>query len=176
MDAPNAAPDDRPPHPRWLPAHHAAYTDAFRRWHRVIVTLGAAVKEVRELLGWSQMKLGTRAVVSQGAVSRVESGTNDSLPFTTVAKLLTTLGHAADQAGLQLSPSTQALLQFVDPTIGSILAAEIDPQFAALVQGYHRLSPSQQAAFGWFMVALVTPGPEPDPDYGEIVPPPTGGT
>jgi transcriptional regulator with XRE-family HTH domain len=156
VDAPDTGQQLAFRYPHRDPARAAIYADATKHWHIVIQMLGQSVRELRRALGWSQMALATRAIVSQGAVSRVEAGI-DNVPFRTVAQLLHVLGHAAIQVELPVTPATAALVAFADPALGPILATDLDPDFVVLTRSYHRLPATYRRALVACFTALTTP-------------------
>lgn len=123
-------------------------------WPALVVALGADVRRLRELLGWSQDRLARVAHVSQGAVSRLEYGRGLHLPLLTAWKVIDALAASlvvlewADAA----APRTRALLSL---TVG--LAeddpAVLDPHLTALVAAFHRVPERRRALF----VAAVVP-------------------
>jgi transcriptional regulator with XRE-family HTH domain len=120
------------------------------KWSRVIMALGKSVRELRRLTGWSQQQLADRAVVSQGLISRMENARCDDLPFHSVVVVLRTLGAAAVQLDLPVSPRTEQLLAFIESLLGPFLV-DADPDLVAIVQHCTHLSPTQRRLFRRFV-------------------------
>jgi transcriptional regulator with XRE-family HTH domain len=124
-------------------------------WPRLIATLGAAVREQRELLGLSQQELAEYAATSQGAISRLESGDHFALPLLTVVKV--GLALAATEAQVPASLELRALCAFARDFSSAVDDAPrvlpVAPDFAALLRAYHGLSGARRGAF----VQLVLP-------------------
>jgi DNA-binding XRE family transcriptional regulator len=57
------------------------------RWRDVMKLLGYHVRRLRDFLQLSQAELAQRAGVSQGAISRVESGRHLDTPLVTYARV-----------------------------------------------------------------------------------------
>jgi predicted transcriptional regulator len=136
-------------------------------WRGVVATLGASVRELRRLIGWSQQHVADRALVSQGCVSRMEAGRCDQLPFRSVVAVLRTLGTAAIQLDLTPTPLTQQLLVFTDSLAGPVALVDPDPDLAAIVQQCTHMAPSQRALFRRFVrsaAALAASKETPDAD------------
>jgi transcriptional regulator with XRE-family HTH domain len=126
------------------------------RWRLIIKETAEAVRHIRKLLGWSQQGLADRANVSQGAISRLESGDCAETPFRTIVTVLHELSKGATEMGLTLSPNVQGLITFISPSLGPILKKSMDPNFAALAHAYHRCNGLQKHAVAQFLVAITT--------------------
>src|SRR4029450_2521677 len=125
-------------------------------WQRIVGVIGATVRELRLLLGWSQTELADRAVTSQGTVSRLESGRVPDVPLHSVVVVLRVLAAGADELDLELSPPVRTLLTFaqtVNPTF--LVTAPLDPSLVRLLQIYHRLGPTQRLRFVEFLRATA---------------------
>lgn len=58
---------------------------------------GAAVRRVREALGWSQDELARRAGISRPTIARIESGATDWLTPGTLESIASAVGLTADE-------------------------------------------------------------------------------
>jgi transcriptional regulator with XRE-family HTH domain len=108
-------------------------------WPRIVRTLGVQLRVIRTALDWSQEDVARRAAVSQGAVSRMESGHCASTPLVSYLKVwsivLGALGPIEGQLGADiramvamLRTAAPALAQrsadvFAEPRFGAVLAA-----------------------------------------------------
>src|SRR5262245_27518090 len=109
-------------------------------WRRLIGRLAASIRETRTLLGWSQSDLAARAVVSQGAISRLESSKHSDFPFHTVLVVLHALALGVTELDIPLSAPIRFLLAFMQGFDGSITIAPPDPGLVTLARAYHHLS------------------------------------
>jgi transcriptional regulator with XRE-family HTH domain len=117
-------------------------------WSRIVVALGVTIRDLRTLLGWSQQELADRAVTSQGTVSRLESGRYGDTPFHSVVVVLRTLGAGAMAMDLTVSPTTRALLQFMQSLSPAIEVVDPpDPNLIRIVRTFHQMPPRQRVAF-----------------------------
>lgn len=152
-------------------------------WREVVRTLAREARELRRLLGWSQEHVADLATVSQGAVSRLESGRMLNVPLHTVVVVMQVLVQGAEQVGIQLTAATYA---FLSPFEGCIVHP-IDPTFASMLRVFHRFPIAQQAAFVTFLESMLAPtredthglnaaggGADPAPDRGAAGVPPFG--
>jgi transcriptional regulator with XRE-family HTH domain len=114
-------------------------------WTDIVVTLGTTVRDVRKMLGWSQQQLADQAIVSQGAVSRMEAGHCGAVPFHTVVVVLRTLAAGAAALQVPLSPTAAQLLAFAPSLNGTFAAIDPDPDFAAIAQTLQRLTRPNRA-------------------------------
>jgi DNA-binding XRE family transcriptional regulator len=69
----------------------AATDEVWKEWMRQV---GRHNRRVREFLGFSQDQLAARAGVSQGAVSRFESGRGINTPFLAILRIHLAIAHA----------------------------------------------------------------------------------
>lgn len=83
------------------------------RWERVPEVLGAKVRRMRRVLGLSQEQLAQAAQVSQGAVSRFESGQCGQLSFHTVAAVFCALVAAYAPQVERVAPDIRQALAVV---------------------------------------------------------------
>jgi len=138
-------------------------------WARWMRALGRQNRCVREFLGLSQAQLAKLAGVSQGAISRFESGRGMSTPVLIVTKIYLAIARelrALDPAILR--DDVRRLLQ-----IGPPLAEDLDWHEAArmtdsdlleLVRLYHALPEGQrQALLAAMRAALDSLGAAPQP-------------
>jgi transcriptional regulator with XRE-family HTH domain len=123
-------------------------------WRTTIKTLATSIRDLRHAVGWSQQALANRAIVSQGAVSRLEAGTKLNLPFHTVVVAARALAEEAPHLGLSLSPPAQALVAFA-PFDGT-LATSLDPDLRALLRLFHGLPPRQRHALVVFLESTAS--------------------
>ena len=99
----------------------ACVAPAWRQW---MLHIGRQVRCTREYLGLSQQEVGQRAGVSQGAVSRFESGRGLATPFVVVVKINVVLAQALRALDPEtLSSAARGYVQFMDslgvPTDGT---------------------------------------------------------
>lgn len=123
-------------------------------WSKIIVAIAKAVKEVRELLGWSQQELADKAVVSQGAISRIEAGKHDGLPLHSIVVVFRALAVGASTVDIIPSPATRHLLAFVTSLSDDFTITEpIDQNLTALVRMFSQLNPEAQKSLVGFLAA-----------------------
>ena len=118
--------------------------------------LGSTVRRVREFVGLSQGCLAKIAGVSQGAVSRLETGRGVATPFLVVVKIHAALDRAL--AGVEPATVSDDLRHRFEPQRfwssgegateqGSGGGASTDHELEELVVRYHHLSPKTRATF-----------------------------
>jgi transcriptional regulator with XRE-family HTH domain len=125
-------------------------------WRQIIHTVGRTTRELRLLLGWSQQHLADRAITSQGAISRLESGTAGALSLHTVVIAFRALAVGAHELEIPLSPIARALLVFSDalnPTF--TLTTPADPDLLQLVHAFHRVPARRRQALLHLVEATV---------------------
>lgn len=125
-------------------------------WHQIVATLGTTVRDVRRMLGWSQQQLADQAIVSQGAISRMEAGHCGAVPFHTVVVVLRTLAAGAATLHVPLSPTARQLLAFAPSLNGAFAAIDPDPDFAAIAQTLQRLTRPNRARLLAIVRAVAT--------------------
>jgi transcriptional regulator with XRE-family HTH domain len=107
-------------------------------WHR----LARQCRDLRHLCGLSQHELAAAAGVSQGAVSRLESGRLHGFPVTTVTQVFAALARltvAVDAAIPAEMLAALALVRALLPALDTLPAPPLDPELAELVRLYHAL-------------------------------------
>lgn len=125
-----------------------------REWKDFTKAFGETIRELRELLGLSQQELANQALISQGAVSRVESGDHPGLPLVTVMKLLAAFSANIPSIADALRPEVKTLLSFAAALRPLGLKSEpLDPTFTSLLSAFQSLTQAQKRTF----VRLVTP-------------------
>jgi DNA-binding XRE family transcriptional regulator len=124
----------------------------WRGWMRAF---GRHQRRLREFLGFSQEQLAKLAGVSQGAVSRLETGRGLATPMLVILKI----NLAMRKALRAVDPSllTQELRDFAEtvdkvaPTIGDVSVDAMpltkDPEVEGLVRMYRGLPTRQRQAF-----------------------------
>jgi transcriptional regulator with XRE-family HTH domain len=118
-------------------------------WATLIRSLGAHVKLMRLLVGFSQADLAKHAGLSQGAISRIESGVHQDIPLQSAIRILAALGTCPQLDGLVSAP-LHALLQItrgITYTLGIASPLPAEPGTLTLMQTYHDLTPSHREAF-----------------------------
>lgn len=109
-------------------------------WPGVLKGTAQTVRELRGLLGWSQETLARQARLSQGAISRFETGLLEGVPLLTAVKLLTTLAAGAQAVALPLSPAARELLSFgalfAHPVV---LTGPLEADLVQLIHAFHQL-------------------------------------
>ncbi len=84
-------------------------------WRTWLVELGRQVRRVREFLGLSQDQLARLAGVSQGAVSRFESGRGLQTPFLTILRIHLVLANGLRRLDPELlTDDARRLLRYTD--------------------------------------------------------------
>jgi len=145
-----ACPDDElpPPTPR------KARPDRFPSdpdWHFLTRQLGVRARRLRCVLGVSQQKIATAARVSQGGVSRIESGQCHSTPLISYVKLFGTLVRGLEALGTDLPRETREFLVAVRALVPEVLSTHTDPlenqPLATLLATLAALTPERQAVF-----------------------------
>lgn len=123
-------------------------------WRVTMQRLSRSLAELRKALGWSQQTLADRAVVSQGAISRLESGTVVNVPLHTAVVVTQALMQGSQQLYLPFAPPIQALQGFL-ATFDGHLVQPLDPTFLAMLKVYHSLTATQQVALVTFLEATA---------------------
>lgn len=149
--------------------HKSSDEAAWRKW---MSEFGKHVRRVRDFLGFSQEQLAKLSGVSQGAVSRFESGRGLNTPFLVILKLNMALARALRT--LDQSVLTADVQRFLDqmeffvlpaeagkpPALGGIefenmrIAAE--PEIERLVRRYRELGDSRRPVFLAVMDAVAS--------------------
>jgi transcriptional regulator with XRE-family HTH domain len=125
-------------------------------WRTVCGALGAAVRDLRTLLGWSQAELAARAVTSQGTISRLERGGVPGVPLHSVVVVVRALAAGAGEGGLPMTPAARALITFCQLlTPGVTVVAPLEPELATLVRLYQALPGAARAALVRCVAAAV---------------------
>ncbi len=133
-------------------AHDPIGGSSWVEWMRA---LGRRVRHVREFLGLTQDELGRTAGVSQGAISRLESGRGLATPLLVVMKI----GGALQQSLAKVDPAmlSAEALRMLDEGLfpappgpasespDSPLTS--DPALEEYVQLFHRVPDKQRATF-----------------------------
>src|SRR5262245_50129491 len=149
--------------------HGSSDENAWRKW---MAEFGKHVRRVREFLGFSQEQLAKLSGVSQGAVSRFESGRGLNTPFLVIVKLNMALARAMRTLDKSvLTPDVQRFLDqmefFVQPSetgrppvMGGVefekLRIAAEPDIERLVKRYRELSESRRPVFLAVMDAVAT--------------------
>jgi transcriptional regulator with XRE-family HTH domain len=116
-------------------------------WQDIVTALAITVRDVRRLLGWSQQHLADQAVVSQGAISRLEAG-HSGVPLHTVVVVLRTLAAGAVALNIPLSPTAAHLLAFAPALNGTFAAIQPpDPDLASIVDALEHIPRPDRPAF-----------------------------
>jgi transcriptional regulator with XRE-family HTH domain len=107
-------------------------------WHR----LARQCRDLRHLCGVSQETLAAAAGVSQGAISRLESGRLHGFPVTTVTRVFAALAALTVPVDAAIPAEMLAALNLVRavlPTLDTLPAPPLDPELAELVRLYQAL-------------------------------------
>jgi transcriptional regulator with XRE-family HTH domain len=137
-------------------------------WTQVVGALATTVRDVRRMLGWSQQQLADQAVVSQGAISRMETGRCGAVPLHTVVVVLRTLAAGAATLQVPLSPTAAQLLAFAPSLDGGFSAIEpLDPDFVYIAQTLGRIPRSRRTDFLAIVRAVAAAFDADDPAPGE---------
>lgn len=140
------------------------------RWRLIMKETAKAVHDTRKLFGWSQEGLARKAGVSQGTISRLESGNCAAIPFHTIVSVLHELSKGISEVGLPISPAVQGLFTFVNPSLGPVVKAT-DANFASFAHAYHRCTPTQKHAVSQFLIALTSESLTRGDEAGTSLPP-----
>jgi transcriptional regulator with XRE-family HTH domain len=125
----------------------------WRGWMRAF---GRQQRRLREFLGFSQEQLAKLAGVSQGAVSRLETGRGLATPMLVILKINLAMRKALRAVDPSLlTEELRSVLEMVDkisPAIGDIGGVEAmpltkDPEVEGLVRMYRGLPTRQRQAF-----------------------------
>lgn len=124
-------------------------------WHR----LAAQCRDLRHLCGKSQMEIAAMAGVSQGAVSRLESGRLHRFSVTTVTKVLAALARTSETLDTAvpshlLPPLT--LVRQVLPALDTLPLPPLDPELAELLRLYNLIPRAQRRLVLQVMRPLLT--------------------
>jgi transcriptional regulator with XRE-family HTH domain len=131
-------------------------------WNEWMRRFGRHVRRVREFLGLSQAQVAKRAGVSQGAVSRFESGRGVNTPFLAILKINVAL--AGELRRLEPSTLTEDVRRFLrhmefistpsamsTPRPGGVEMEDIrlasHPDVERVLRLYHRLPKHRRQAF-----------------------------
>jgi transcriptional regulator with XRE-family HTH domain len=126
-------------------------------WKGWMRTLGEQVRRTRVFVGLSQEELARRAGVSQGSVSRLESGRGLATPVLVVARINRVLWRALLGWAPRLRPALRRGLELEvarDPSLAAAGGTTEDPGLHELVALYERLDEPQRAAL--FVVLQAT--------------------
>lgn len=86
-----------------------------REWRRWMSRLGEDFRRVRQFLGLSQAELAAQAGLSQGAVSRLESGRGLQTPFVVLVRINVALAAALRRLDpTTLTDDVRGFLSFMD--------------------------------------------------------------
>ncbi len=119
-------------------------------WRAWMQDLGRKVRQTREAMGLSQSELAAAAGVSQGAISRLETGRGLATPLLVVLKTALALLDAGRRVGREAPAPGAALVfesaaQHVSPDGRfSEAAASIDPRTLELLATYRALPADAQ--------------------------------
>src|SRR6185436_276537 len=124
-------------------------------WRAWMLAFGRQERRVREFLGFSQEQLARLAGVSQGAVSRLETGRGLATPMLVILKINLAMRKALRAVDPSLlTDELRGVIEMVDrisPTIGEVGSDSIpltkDPEVEGLVRMYRGLPTRQRQAF-----------------------------
>jgi transcriptional regulator with XRE-family HTH domain len=126
-------------------------------WQDVMTALATTVRDVRRLLGWSQQQLADQAVVSQGTISRMETGRCGAIPFHSVVVVLRTLAAGAAALQVPLSPTVVQMLAFAPSLNGGFTTIDpLNPDLAYIAQTLQRIPRSDRPRFLTIVRAAAT--------------------
>jgi DNA-binding XRE family transcriptional regulator len=123
------------------------------------------IRSTRQTLGLSQQQVADAAHLSQGAVSRLESGRHLDAPLVSYAKTLTVLCRATAPLAVR-TPFVHhlcAAAACLDPVTQAPPPALTDPDLARLLHAFLALSPATKLAVLSLAEALSPPPPRPAP-------------
>jgi len=116
-----------------------------RDWRSWMRELGKSIRTAREALGLSQSELAVAAGVSQGAISRLETGRGLATPLLVVLKTAMAIRDAEQRLGLpplrtEAAPLVESLARHVGPS-GSFERSGMmsDPAALELLAAYRAL-------------------------------------
>jgi transcriptional regulator with XRE-family HTH domain len=140
-------------------------------WQQIVRAVGRTARDLRRLLGWSQQRVADLAITSQGAISRLESGTAEALPLHTAVIVFRALAVGAQELNLPLSREAHALSMFSDAFHpGFALMTSSDPELVQLLRVFHRLPAARRPALLRLVEATVDLfRSELDPDVPDVV-------
>lgn len=111
-------------------------------WPALFQHLASELRQLRVLCGLSQQQVADAAGVSQGAVSRLESGRFRQFPVTTVAAILVALVRATEAVEPAI-PShllpPLAVVRDLLPALVVVPAVPLDRELAELLRLYHQV-------------------------------------
>jgi transcriptional regulator with XRE-family HTH domain len=119
-------------------------------WHRWMRTLGEQERRIRCFLGLSQEELAHLAGVSQGSVSRLESGRGLATPMLVGAKVSAVLRRALQPWAPLLNDGLRRTVDRwaqVYPAPASEEPAHEDPRLQELLQLYEGLDQTQRGSY-----------------------------
>jgi transcriptional regulator with XRE-family HTH domain len=90
-------------------------------WDVSLRDFGGALRKLREAAGLSQRDLGRIARVSQGAVSRFETGRRRAIPANVMLKIAVAL---ARQPAVRDEPLAEAVRQLLEALVRVVLAGQ----------------------------------------------------
>jgi transcriptional regulator with XRE-family HTH domain len=125
------------------------------------MAIAKAVKELREFLDWSQQQLADKAIVSQGAISRLESGNHGNVPLHTVVVVFRALATGAVNRDLVPSTPARHLIAFTKTLDDSFTITDhVDRKLLTVIRIFNNLSPQAQQGLVDFLAATREPARE----------------
>lgn len=116
----------------------------------LVADIGARVRLLRGLVGWSQDRLARYAHTSQGAVSRLECGSHHAT-LATAAAIAGAFARVRRDLDGTVTPPVSRFLCAVDEMLTSPCEdtppPTIDPEWRSIVRAYHALTERQRGAF-----------------------------
>ena len=137
-------------------------------WRRWMATLGQDFRRVRQFLGLSQDELAKHAGVSQGAVSRLESGRGIHTPFFVLVQINVVLASALKQLDEEsLTDEIRGFLAFMTylapprfrgdvPESAPPLRVSRDAALERLIRCYNAFTERQRAMFVAVLDAMAS--------------------
>jgi transcriptional regulator with XRE-family HTH domain len=125
-------------------------------WPAMWRRLARHCRDLRHLCGLSQAELAAVAGVSQGAVSRLESGRLHNFPVTTVTQIFAALARVTGPIDAAIPADMLAALALVRsllPALTTPPAPPLEPELAELLRLYHALPRPHRAV----MLAVLRP-------------------
>jgi transcriptional regulator with XRE-family HTH domain len=148
----------RPPRRSRRGAPRYAAADA-GRWAELVKLVGWHVYSLRDLLHVSQEELARLAGVSQGGISRMESGRCLDMPLVSYAKVAAAFCRELGPLRDRLTPDVRAVLHFTERVLAveglrSPLALFEDPTLQHLIGVYEQLPGPDRAAYAEVLETL----------------------
>lgn len=115
-----------------------------REWKTWMHDLGAAIRRTREVAGLAQHELAAAAGISQGTMSRLESGRGIATPLVVVLRVLSILQRVLESVPQEVTPLNLDLLLHMSQTGRRGPTTEADARLLRFLDIYRDLHPPER--------------------------------